>query len=186
MNLTPPVIGEVVAVAADGTHRFSKVSQPGIVLLAGFGVKGDAHAGVTVQHLSRVRQDPSQPNLRQVHLMHAELFDEVAVQGFTVRATDLGENITTRGLDLLALPRGTQLHLGPEAVAEITGLRNPCAQIENFQPGLLSAVLGQDEHGNRVFKAGVMGIVLAGGEVKPGDLIRMELPPQPHEKLQRV
>src|SRR5262249_35071957 len=133
----------IVAVCRDGQHCFSKPTTHEIMLLAGLGVQGDAHAGVTVQHRSRVAADPTQPNLRQVHLIHAELHDELREQGFTVEAGQLGENITTRGLDLLALPRGTVLRLGPRAVIEVTGLRNPCSQINDFRPGLLNAVLGR-------------------------------------------
>lgn len=176
----------VQSVSASPQHSFSKTRQPQLRLLAGFGVQGDAHAGVRVQHLSRVRQDPGHPNLRQVHLIHAELLDELAVKGFTVRPGDLGENVLTRGLEVLALPRGARLHLGAEAVLEVTGLRNPCAQIEHFQPGLLKAVLDEDEDGNVVRKAGIMGVVLTGGVVAPGDEIRVELPPLPHIKLERV
>lgn len=176
----------IESVSADGGHHFSKIVQPGIRLLAGLGVEGDAHAGVTVRHRSRVRKDPTQPNLRQVHLIHAELLDELSSKGFSVRPADLGENILTRGLDVLKLPRGTRLHLGAQAVVEVTGLRNPCAQIENFQPGLLAAVLGRDEQGEVAFKAGIMGVVVQGGEVRPGDDIRVELPPEPHQRLERV
>lgn len=188
MTATAPATRQatVEAVAIDGTHRFSKVPQPSIRLLTGLGVEGDAHAGVTVKHRSRVRRDPTQPNLRQVHLIHAELFDEVAQQGFQVRAADLGENVTTRGIDLLGLPRGTKLHLGEAAVVEVTGLRNPCSQIEDFQTGLLKAVLGKDEAGKVILKAGIMSIVLVGGQVLPGDSIRIELPPPPFVPLERV
>lgn len=150
------------------------------------GVEGDAHAGKTVQHRSRVAADPTQPNLRQVHLLHAELFAELNAAGFDIAAGRLGENITTRGLELLNLPRGTRLHIGKSAVLEVTGLRNPCAQLDAFSPGLLAAVLGRDEHGNLVRKAGIMAIVLEGGEVRPGDFIRVVLPPEPHAKLERV
>ncbi|MDP9763012.1 MOSC domain-containing protein [Deinococcus enclensis] len=139
-----------------------------------------------MRHRSRVRQDPTQPNLRQVHLIHAELLNELAAQGFTVRPGDLGENVLTRGVELLGLPRGAQLHLGPEAVVEVTGLRNPCAQIEAFQPGLLRAVLDTDAQGNPVRKAGVMGVVLRGGTVQPGDAVRVVLPAGPHRPLDRV
>lgn len=180
------MVGEIIAVARDGAHRFSKPVAPSIRLLAGLGIEGDAHEGVTVKHRSRVAVDPTQPNLRQVHLMHGELFDELAEGGFQVAPGDLGENVTTRGLDLLGLPVATKLHLGAEAVIEVTGLRNPCAQIDRFQPGLLAAVLGRDADGNVVRKAGIMAIVLNGGEVRPGDPIRVELPPQPHRKLERV
>lgn len=176
----------VLSVSISPHHVFSKARQSRIRLLAGLGVQGDAHAGVTVQHLSRVRQNPDQPNLRQVHLIHAELLDELASRGFTVGPGELGENVLTRGLDVLALPRGTRLHLGAEAVIEVTGLRNPCAQIDNFQPGLLKAVLGKDEDGNLIRKAGIMGVVLAGGTVAPDDEIRVELPPLPHLALERV
>ncbi|GHF34547.1 MOSC domain-containing protein YiiM [Deinococcus metalli] len=176
----------VIGVASDGTHRFSKQPRPAIRLLAGLGVEGDAHAGVTVQHRSRVRADPTQPNLRQLHLIHAELLDEVAAQGFAVAPADLGENVTTRGIDLLAVPRGTRLHLGAHAVVEVTGLRNPCAQIDAFRPGLLRAVLGVDDAGQPVLRAGIMAVVVTGGEVRPGDDLRVVLPPEPHEALRRV
>jgi MOSC domain-containing protein YiiM len=173
----------VIAVSASDSYNFSKPNQASIELVAGLGVAGDAHQGVTVKHRSRVRQDPTQPNLRQVHLMHAELHDEVNSQGFSVRAGDLGENVTTRGLDLLALPRGTRLQLGESALVEVTGLRNPCAQIDNFQKGLLAAVLDKDEAGNVIRKAGIMGVVLTGGVVRPGDAILVQLPAGPHEPL---
>lgn len=177
---------KVESVSRDDAHRFSKAVVPAIRLIAGLGVEGDAHAGVKVKHRSRVRENPDAPNLRQVHLIHAELLEEVAAQGFTVNPADLGENVLTCGIDLLSLPRGTKLYLGAEAVVEVTGLRNPCSQIENFQPGLLKAVLGRDEQGNLIRKAGVMSVVISGGEVRPGDEIRAELPPEPHEQLERV
>jgi MOSC domain-containing protein YiiM len=176
----------VVAVSRDSDHRFSKPQTREILLLAGLGVHGDAHAGTTVQHRSRVAADPTQPNLRQVHLLHAELFAELEAQGFAVQPGQLGENITTQNLDLLALPRGTQLRIGPEAVVEVTGLRNPCAQINAFQPRLLNAVLGRDASGEVVRKAGIMGIVVTGGRVAPGDGIVVCLPDEPHHALERV
>lgn len=181
-----PMDGTVAAVSRDGGHRFSKPSRAVIRLLAGLGVEGDAHAGVTVQHLSRIARDPGRPNLRQVHLIHRELFDEVADAGFTVSPGDLGENITTAGIDLLALPTGTLLCLGATATVEITGLRNPCAQIDGYQHGLLKRVLGRDADGNVVRKAGIMGIVRTSGEVRPGDPISAELPAEPHRPLERV
>ena len=178
--------GRVTAVSSSGTHTFSKVCLPGIRLLAGLGVEGDAHLGVTVKHRSRVAQDPTQPNLRQVHLIHAELHDELRGAGFSVAAGELGENVTTRDIDLLGLPVGALLRLGEEAVVEVTGLRNPCVQIEAFQTGLLKQVVGRDEAGELVRRAGVMGVVVAGGEVRPGDTIEVELPPPPHRRLDRV
>ena len=178
--------GSVTAVSSSPAHSFGKPNRESIRLLAGLGVEGDAHSGVTVKHRSRVAADPTQPNLRQVHLIHAELHDELRAAGFEVAAGQMGENITTRGVDLLGLPTGARLHLGGGAVVEVTGLRNPCAQIDRFQTGLLEAVLGRDEAGNLVRKAGVMGIVLAGGEVRPGDSIRVELPPEPFRPLERV
>lgn len=176
----------VTAVSSNPAHTFSKQNQPSITLLAGLGVEGDAHAGVTVQHRSRVAADPTQPNLRQVHLIHAELHDELRAAGFTIASGQLGENITTQGIDLLGLPTGARLYIGAAVVVEVTGLRNPCAQIDDFQQGMRAAVLGRDEHGHLVRKAGVMGIVLAGGVVQPGDAIRVELPPEPHIPLERV
>ncbi|MEV4295575.1 MOSC domain-containing protein [Microbispora rosea] len=176
----------VTAVSRSATHTFSKTPLESIRLLAGLGVEGDAHAGVTVKHRSRVARDPSRPNLRQVHLVHAELHDELREAGFAVREGDMGENVTTRGVDLLALPTGTRLRLGETAVVEVTGLRNPCVQLDGFQDGLMKAVLDRDEEGNLVRKAGVMGIVVAGGEVRPGDPIRVEPPAGPHRPLRPV
>lgn len=176
----------VTAVSSSPTHSFGKSNQESIRLLAGLGVEGDAHSGVTVKHRSRVAVDPSQPNLRQVHLIHAELHDELRMAGFEVVAGQVGENVTTRGVDLLGLPAGTRLYLGDDAVVEVAGLRNPCAQLDHFQAGLLAAVLGRDEVGNIVRKAGVMGIVLVGGEVQPGDSILVELPQKPYKLLERV
>jgi MOSC domain-containing protein YiiM len=179
-------MGVVVAVSRSATHSFSKPSEASIRLIEGLGVEGDAHMGETVKHRSRVAADPTAPNLRQVHLIHAELHDELSAAGFRVEPGDMGENVTTRGIDLLTLPRGTTLLLGRDAVVEITGLRNPCAQLDRFQNGLLQAVLGRDADGNLVRKAGIMGIVVAGGEARPGDAIRAVLPPEPHLKLERV
>ncbi len=181
-----PRTPRVVAVSRNAAHGFSKENVPSIRLLTGLGTEGDAHAGVTVKHRSRVAADPTQPNLRQVHLLHAELFGALRAEGFGVAAGDLGENITTGGVYLLGLPTGTRLHIGPDAVVEITGLRNPCGQLEAFGPGLLKAVLARDAEGNVFRKAGVMGVVVAGGEVRPGDEIRLEEPPEPHVRLERV
>jgi MOSC domain-containing protein YiiM len=139
--------------------------------------------GETVQHRSRVRKDPSQPNLRQVHLIHAELFDELRDKGFRVAPGDLGENITTSGIDLLSLPTGARLHVGSAAVVEVTGLRNPCIQIDHFQKGLMAATLDRDGDGNLVRKAGLMSVVIADGDVRAGDGIGIELPKAPHRPL---
>jgi MOSC domain-containing protein YiiM len=179
-------MGSVIAVSSRIGHHFSKTPNLGIRLLKGLGVAGDAHMGETVKHRSRVRKDPTQPNLRQVHLMHTELFDELRSKGFVVRSGDLGENVTTSGIDLLALPAGTRLHLGASAVVEITGLRNPCIQIDHFQQGLMTATLDKDANGNLVRKAGIMSIVIAEGDVRPGDAIRVEMPAEPHRPLQPV
>jgi len=155
-------------------------------VIAGEGVAGDAHRGTTVKHRSRVRRDPTQPNLRQVHLIHAELHDELNAQGFSVKAGDLGENVTTRGVDLLGLPTGTRLRLGDEVVVTVTGLRNPCSQIDDFQRGMLKAVMYRDADGEIVRKAGVMATVDVGGVVRPGDAITIELPAGPHQPLKPV
>jgi MOSC domain-containing protein YiiM len=178
--------GVVIAVSRSTTHTFTKLNQESIQLLTGLGVAGDSHMGKTVQHGSRVAVDPSQPNLRQVHLIQAELHDELQAAGFAVSAGQMGENITTRGINLLALPTGTRLHLGNKAIVKLTGLRNPCAQLDQFQAGLMAAVLARDEQGKLIRKAGVMGIVAIGGEVRPGDQIQIELPPEPHQSLERV
>jgi len=176
----------VIAVARDAGHHFSKAVVPEIAIVTGLGVAGDAHSGVTVKHRSRVRVDPSQPNLRQVHLIHAELFDEVAAKGFTVQPGDLGENITTCGIDLLGLPRGAVLRIGEAVRLQVTGLRNPCAQIDAFQRGLLAAVLEKRGDGTLVRKSGIMTTVLAGGVVRAGDAISAELPEPPFLPLERV
>ncbi|MFC8256876.1 MOSC domain-containing protein [Streptomyces sp. NPDC057291] len=178
--------GTVTVVSSNGTYAFTKPNRDSVTLLAGLGVEGDVHAGVTVKHRSRVAQDPTQPNLRQVHLIHEELFEELREAGYEVGPGDLGENVTTRGIDLLGLPVGTLLHLGDEAVVEVTGLRNPCLQIDNFQDGLLKQVVGRDAAGNSVRKAGIMGIVMSGGTVRPGDPVKVELPAEPYRPLDRV
>ncbi|MCQ9132289.1 MOSC domain-containing protein [Streptomyces hilarionis] len=178
--------GTVTAVSSNGVYSFTKPNRDSVRLLAELGVEGDVHAGVTVKHRSRVAQDPTQPNLRQVHLIHEELFAEVADAGFPVAAGELGENITTRGIDLLGLPVGALLRIGDEAVLEVTGLRNPCLQIDAFRNGLLKQVVGRDEAGNVVRRAGIMSIVREGGTVRPGDTIEAELPDGPHRPLERV
>ncbi len=166
----------VVAVARDATHHFSKPLCDEIELVVGLGIAGDAHQGLTVKHRSRVARDPNQPNLRQVHLIHSELFDELKAAGFAVTPGEMGENITTRGIDLLALPVGARLMIGADAVVEVTGLRNPCVQLDRFQQGLMQAVLGRAADGKLIRKSGVMSIVIAGGVVRAGDMIRVELP----------
>lgn len=179
-------MSEVVAVSVSPTHTMAKPNMDAIRLLTGLGVEGDAHMGTTVKHRSRVARDPSQPNLRQVHLIHSELHDELRGRGFEVAYGQMGENVTTRGIDLLGLPAGARLHIGEEAVVEVTGLRNPCYQLDGIWQGLMAAVLDHDADGNLVRRAGVMGIVLAGGPVRPGDAIRIELPPLPHRALEMV
>lgn len=173
----------VVSVNSSDRHGFSKKQQQSIRLVAGHGVEGDAHAGVTVQHLSRQKKEPDLPNLRQVHLLHAELFEELADKGFVVGAGDMGENITTCDIDLLSLPLGTLLHIGEEAVVEVTGLRNPCRQIDGFQKGLMAETLEKREDGSLLRKTGIMSIVIKGGPVRAGDAVRVELPAEPFEAL---
>jgi MOSC domain-containing protein YiiM len=178
--------GAVSAVSSNGVYSFTKPNRQSITLLEGLGVEGDVHAGVTVKHRSRVLRDPTQPNLRQVHLIHEELFEEVREAGFEVAAGALGENVTTRGIDLLGLPRGTLLRLGDEAVVEVTGLRNPCLQIDGFRTGLLKEVVRRDADGTVRRKAGIMSVVLTGGVVRPGDPVTVELPDGPHIPLEVV
>ncbi len=175
--------GVVVAVNCSPTHTLSKPTQERIFLVAGLGVEGDAHMGATVKHRSRVACNPKDPNLRQVHLLHAELHDELRQGGFVLTPGRMGENITTRGVDLLGLPVGALLRLGKTAVVQITGLRSPCAQLDALQPGLMAAVLARDAQGKLVRKAGIMAIVLVSGEVRPGDPIHVELPEGAHLPL---
>jgi MOSC domain-containing protein YiiM len=177
---------QVVAVSSSPTHTFSKQTTGRINLLAGLGVEGDAHCGVTVQHRSRLTQNPLPQNLRQVHLVHSELFAELAERGFSMVPGQIGENTTTRGIDLLVLPVETELHIGASAVVRITGLRNPCGQLDQFQAGLTSAVLARSAEGRLIRKAGVMSVVLVGGSVAPGDPITVRLPAQPHRALECV
>ncbi len=185
MSESKPKPGTVVAVALHPEHRFSKRSVASIELVAGIGIRGDAHAGVTVKHRSRVGADPSQPNLRQVHLIHAELLDELRGRGFDVAPSRLGENITTRDIDLLSLPRGTRLTIGATSI-EVTGLRNPCKQLDEYAPGLLEAVIVRHTDGSIERRAGIMAIVKSGGSIQPGDSIDTTLPPAPHLPLERV
>jgi MOSC domain-containing protein YiiM len=168
------------------SYTFSKRPVTTIRLVEGLGVDRDVHAGPTVRHRSRVARDPSQPNLRQVHLIHGELHDELARRGIAVAPGAMGENVTTRGIDLLGLPAGTRLHLGTDAVVEITGLRNPCAQLDRLHAGLMAAVLDHDADGRLVRKAGIMGIVLAGGSVTNGDAIAVARPDGPYRRLEPV
>jgi MOSC domain-containing protein YiiM len=179
------VTGTVIAVAARKGHGVGKTTRDTITLVAGLGVEGDAHCGERVKHRSRARYNPSLPNLRQVHLIHAELFEELAVTCFDLVPGQMGENITTRGIDLLALPKGARLHIG-DAVIELTGLRNPCIQLERMKPGLMAACLDHDAQGDLVRKAGVMGIVLNGGDVTTGDAITTVLPAGLHFALKPV
>ncbi len=176
----------VTSVNVSAVHDFSKSPQPEIRLLEGLGVEGDAHCGTTVKHRSRVRRNPSDPNLRQVHLLQSELFDEVAQNGHPLRAGDMGENVTTTGIDLLALPRDTVLRLGDTAEVRLTGLRNPCWQIDSFQQGLLKHMLGVGEHGRIVRRAGVMAVVRRSGPVRAGDHVGVVLPDLPHHRLDKV
>ena len=178
--------GVVTAVSRGARHTLVKPNEDKIRLLAGLGVEGDAHSGATVKHRSRVARDPSQPNLRQVHLVHAELHETLQEQGFVVSPGQMGENVTTRGIDLLGLPSGTRLHLGDTAIVEVTGLRNPCAQLDRIQPGLMGATLERAADGNLIRKAGIMAVVVDGGDVRPGDTIRVELPPDPRPPLAPV
>lgn len=178
--------GVVTAVSRSACHTMTKRNEPSVRLFAELGVEGDAHAGATVKHRSRVARDPTQANLRQVHLIHAELHDELFEAGFDVRPGLLGENVTTRGVDLLGLPAGARLHLGDTAVVEVTGLRNPCTQLDGIQPGLMAATLGRDDDDALIRKAGVMAVVVTSGDVGPADPIRVELPPPPHRPLEPV
>jgi MOSC domain-containing protein YiiM len=177
------VQGCISAVSASKRHSFSKQPQEAIRLIAGFGVEGDAHAGSTTQHQWLVRTDPLRPNLTQVHLMHTELYPELATRGFAIAPGELGENIVTSGIDLLSLPVATKLHLGSDAIVEVTGLRDPCSQLNKLRPGLMKALIGRDAAGGVVRKAGIMAIVVVSGEVRPGDCIRLEQPPQPWKTM---
>jgi MOSC domain-containing protein YiiM len=178
--------GLVTAVSRSATHTLRKLNADCIRLVTGLGVEGDAHAGVTVKHRSRLARFADAPNLRQVHLIHAELHDELSREGIAVSAGQMGENITTRGVDLLGLPTGTRLHLGEAAVVKVTGLRNPCAQLDRIQPGLMAATLERSAEGKLIRKAGIMAIVIVAGQVRPGDAVRVELPAQPHQPLAPV
>lgn len=179
-------MGIVVSVSAEPGHGFSKTPRAAITLLPGLGVAGDAHCGATVRHRSRVAADPLQPNLRQLHLFPAEWLEALDARGFDLAPGGLGENVLTRGLDLLTLPTGTLLRFSRGPLVAVTGLRNPCRQIEAYRQGLLAAVLDRDAEGAVVLKAGIMAVILEGGVIAPGDSIALSLPPEPHRKLQRV
>lgn len=176
---------QIHALSLNPEHGFHKYPVSSLKLIKNVGVQGDAHAGVTVKHRSRVKQDPTQPNLRQVHLIHLELLDELRDKGFQVQPGELGENITTCRLDLLSLPRGTELHISGTTI-EITGLRNPCKQLDDWQPGLMNAVLDRDAEGQLIRKCGVMGVVKKGGKISINDVIQVVLPPHSHFPLEKV
>lgn len=178
--------GRVTSVNKSNTHSMRKWNEHSIELLEGLGVKDDAHMGKTVKHRSRVAKDPLQPNLRQVHLIHSELHTELQEKGFEVGAGEMGENITTAGIDLLNLPHNSILKIGPQSQVQITGLRNPCSQLDGIQKGLMKAVLDRDENNEIIRKAGIMGVVLCGGEIHVGDKIEIEFPPLPHSRLEKV
>lgn len=199
------MVAQVVAVSRDGTHRFSKVPRQAITVVAGMGVAGDAHAGTLVQHRSRVRRDPNQPNLRQVHLIQTELLDEARAAGHDVAPGGLGENVLTEGLDLLALATDSRLLIG-DAVLRVTGLRNPCHQINEYSAGLLNIVVARIDgvgssadvtlsasggadalDGVRIVRrAGVMAVVERDGEIRPSMFIDVLAPPEPHRPLAPV
>ncbi len=185
-DFSEPGRGCVTAVSCNEAHSPSKLRRERISLLVGVGVDGDAHSGATVKHRSRVRRDPGRPNLRQVHLIGSEFHEELAATGITVGAGQMGENVTTRGIELLALPRRARLRLGDQAVIEVTGLRNPCTQLDSIHPGLMEATLDRDEEGNLIRKAGIMSVVIAPGEVRPGDAVGVELPDGPRRPLEPV
>jgi MOSC domain-containing protein YiiM len=175
--------GRVISVSLSASHSFSKARAESIRLLRGLGVEGDAHCGALVKHRYRVKQDPAQPNLCQVHLLHVELFEELRAKGFAIAPGEMGENITTEGIDLLALPTGTLLTIGETGVVAVTGLRDPCLQMNQFRRGLMSAVIERKGAGNVVRKAGIMGVVISGGVVRAGDAIQVELPAPPWREL---
>lgn len=186
MNEPNQAKASVLAVARDAGHNFSKPVCDSINVVTGLGVEGDAHYGKLIQHLYRIKKDPNDPNLRQIHLIHRELHEELRAKGFDIAPGDMGENVTTQGIDLLGLPRGTVLKFGEEAAVEITGLRNPCYQLNDFREGLMKACLDKAEDGSVIFKSGIMGIILKDGTIKPGDQIRVELPDGPHTPLDLV
>ena len=179
-------LGAVKAVSCDAGHNFSKPVCNSIKVVSGLGVEGDAHFGKLVQHLYRNKQDPSVPNLRQIHLIHSELHEELHGKGFDILSGDMGENITTQGIDLLGLPLGTVLTIGDEAAIEITGLRNPCYQLNDFRDGLMKACLDKAGDGSVIFKSGIMGVIVKDGTIRPGDPIRVELPDEPYTPLDLV
>ena len=177
---------KIVSLSKSAQHSFSKTTCKSLTLIEGEGVEDDAHRGTLVKHRSRVKASPTAPNLRQVHLIHYELIAQLQKSGFDIQAATMGENITTEGIDLLSLPRGTQLEIGENALIQITGLRNPCKQLDNFASGLLAAVLDRAQDGSLIRKAGIMAVVESGGEVVIGDIITVQLPAEPHQNLERV
>ena len=172
----PEITPRVVAVNSKDTPGVGKIPRDAVTLIANHGIEGDYHAGPDVRHRSRAAKDPQQPNRRQVHLMHSELFDDLAPLGIKVTPGAMGENITTRGLALLDLAPGTKLRLGDTAVIEITGCRNPCNQLDAVDERLLAQVALKAGDGSIIRKAGIMAVVLAGGVVRPGDAISVEAP----------
>ncbi len=176
----------IIALSKSPFHTFTKTPEHSVRLLEGLGVDGDTHSGKTDQHRSHAARNPNAPNLRQVHLIHSELHDELREKGFKVGPGQMGENITTRGVDLLSLPAGTRLHLGKHAIVELTGLRNPCKQLNTIQDKLMQATIEKKADGTILRKSGVMSIVIAGGDVFLNDAIRVELPAEPHRAMEPV
>lgn len=178
-------VAKVIALSKSASHTLKKENYNSLELLKGLGVNGDAHMGKNVKHRSRVARNPYQLNLRQVHLIHGELLEELKTNGYHIIPGQMGENITTSGIDLLSLPKDTILKIGVSSI-QITGLRNPCYQLDGIQPGLMKAVLDKDADGNLIRKAGVMAIVLEGGTIETGDEISIEYPEKPHQALEKV
>ncbi|MEI7624224.1 MAG: MOSC domain-containing protein [Actinomycetes bacterium] len=184
--MTHELVGTVTSLHSDSGHNFSKPSIAEAVFLAGVGIEGDAHSGPTTQHLSRQKKDASRPNLRQVHLVASELHEELRADGFDVPFGAFGENLTTSGLDLGELPVGSTLRLGDDVIIALTGFRDPCSQIDKFQEGLRAAVSFKPETGPQLFRNGVMSVVVRGGTVRVGDTIKVALPAEPHQPMQKV
>ena len=187
--MDPDLIGAVAAVHRSDEHTFSKATCESIELVAGLGVNGDAHQGAKVKHRSRVAANPDQPNLRQIHLVMSELLDEVNSAGHNVVAGQLGESITTTGIDLISLPVGSMLRIGDTALVALTGLRNPCPQIKSVGDGLMKMMFIDDQdnpEGPKIGRTGVMGVVIAGGIVAADDGIKIRFPAGPLTRMEKV
>lgn len=169
-----PVGGKVIAVCCNPEPGLPKPVVDTVHLIENWGVEGDYHAGPLVRHRYLAKKDPTKPNMRQVLLMDAVVFADLAQNDIHIGPGMMGENITIEGLAVMQLAVGTRLAIG-SAVVEVTERRSPCYQLNGIDPRLLKAVVTKQD-GQAIFKAGIMTRILQGGWVRAGDLVKVLSP----------